>query len=436
MRRSVIIFILITLVAVTAASMAFMFRRPDAHWTTSSKQALSEFQLGMQDELKFYRADALSHYASALELDPEFVMARVKVAQLGEGMSREKWIALLDSIELDSLSERERALIGLRRARLERDLPAADRILDEYLARHPRDPHVLVVRCDVAWAAQDWQKARECYERVIQIDPNWMSAVNNLGYIAMAQGRMDEAFERFTTYRYIAPDHANSHDSMGELLTLTGRYDEARQQFLQALDLRPDYCASWAHLTLLEGVRGRTGQIVADLERAKRESGCEDSLRVGSCAAAISQAADAGEDPTPVLMRPECSDRVPGNLIVRAHFLAVRGGHRESWKTIEEAVAARGGAPPRVNFVLKHLEAVRALDDGRFDAARGGFEEIDTNLVWFGDGQGLFKVYNRAALVVALEGAGDRDKAVSITEATRKINAPLFDEALRTFRSL
>lgn len=433
MRKYLFIIILITMFALTAGAMVFMFGRHDEHWTTSSRQALEEFRLGLQDEQRFYRADALGHYAKALELDPDFVMARVKVTQLGDDLSPERWLEFIDSLDLEDLSERERTLIAIRVARLRRERDTAEKLIAGYLARHPHDSHILFVSCESAWAAQDWQKARECYEHVIEVDPNWVSAINNLGYIAMAQGRMDDAYDHFTTYRYIAPDQANPHDSMGELLTLLGRYDEAREQFLRAVELRPDYCASWEHLMLLENMRGRLGQFGADLERARRESGCERSVRLGKCALDILEAGPSGSSAREVIERPDCSDRLPGDVLVQAYMVELAAGRSEDLAALESLARERGQGK---NPLLTHMSGARALEAGKYRAAAKAFEEIDEILVWFGDGQGLFKVYNRAALVVALEGAGERERAATLAEETRKINAQLFDRSIESLRAL
>lgn len=433
MRKYAFITVIVTMFALTAGAMVFMFGRQDEHWTTRSKEALEEFRLGLQDEHRFYRADALGHYARALELDPEFVMARLKVAQLGDPIPREKWLEMLNPIALEDLSEREKALIGIRIARVHQDRDAAAKIIDDYLQRNPSDPHILSVKCEASWTAQDWQKARECYERVIRVDPNWMAAVNNLGYIAMAQGRMDEAYDQFATYRYIAPDQANPYDSMGELLTLLGRYDEAREQFLRAVELRPDYCASWEHLLLADAIRGDFEQYVRDHEQARRDSGCERTASIGSCGREIVDSIRDNRSVAEIFERPECSRNISGEMLTMAYHHALRSGDSEAMKGMEQRLRGDGKRP---SAMLNHFEGLRLLRERRPAQAARTLEEIDKGLVWFGDGQGVFKVVNRAALVSALERAGERERATRIAEETRRINADLFERTLAEARRL
>ncbi|MEJ2582369.1 MAG: hypothetical protein P8127_12175, partial [Acidobacteriota bacterium] len=44
-------------------------------WTTSSPEALAEFEAGMDAEMKLYKDEAGEHFRRAFELDPDFVVA-------------------------------------------------------------------------------------------------------------------------------------------------------------------------------------------------------------------------------------------------------------------------------------------------------------------------------------------------------------------------
>lgn len=432
MRKPLLLTIILMLLASAAAAMALVYLYDRPQWTTSSREAREEFEQGLLAEIRFYRADAMEHYARALELDPNFVMARVKIAQLTTPGSRDKLLALLQSIDLDRLSRRERALIEVRRSQLEqRPREETNAIIDRYLEKTPRDPHVLALRCNDAWTAQDWDRARNCYQAIIDADPNWVNAVNNLGYIAMAQERFDDAEEQFATYRYLAPDQANPYDSMGELLTLRGREDEARDQFLKAIDTRPDYCASWRHLIELEHWRNNLAQARTDLDRALRESGCESVLKPAECLLAL-DGSSAGSRADELLESGPCAGTESPQAMIAAHRIALERGQKQAALAIERRVEELEQAPRGEMWRLigAHLQGIRALKERRYPQAVQSLRGIDDRLVWFGGGQGLFRLYNRAALAAALEKAGDREAAESISAASRAIN-PRFDQQRR-----
>lgn len=440
MRRPLVLMLFLSLSAITAGAMAFMFMREKPQWTTSSREALAAFEQGLADEMKMYQSDALQHYARALELDPSFAMARVKVAQLGENRGdRNRLLALLSSIDTSELTELERKLIEIRKARAEGKIAEADAMMDEWIARNPRDPHVLSIRCNLLWGRRQFDEARSCNQRLLDVDPNWVTAVNQLGYISMAQGRFDEAAEHFMTYRYIAPDQANPHDSTGELLMLRGEYAEAEKHFRQALDIRPDFCASWTHLVQLNVIRGEWEGARADVERIEREPGCSDAAPRLRCQVEVSAAVTGDEGAAGRAFTEYCADgRTTPDALLHAHREALAGRDEAAAAVVQSEFAritAKNGEPAVMPFT-RHVEGIEHLV--RRDPARAAemFAETDRHLAWFGDSQGVFKLYNRAALATALARSGNTDEAARLTESTRPVNPSLYDEFTRALARL
>ena len=75
MRRNVLIACgLLAVVVLAAAVVALTAKRPE--WTTSSPAALAEFQKGLDANEKVYYDEARAHFAKAMEIDPNFIMAK------------------------------------------------------------------------------------------------------------------------------------------------------------------------------------------------------------------------------------------------------------------------------------------------------------------------------------------------------------------------
>ena len=63
-------------VVVTAAvTLVALPKAPD--WTSTSPEAVAEFQAGIDAAMKVYYDDAHNHYQRAFELDPDFVVANL-----------------------------------------------------------------------------------------------------------------------------------------------------------------------------------------------------------------------------------------------------------------------------------------------------------------------------------------------------------------------
>jgi tetratricopeptide (TPR) repeat protein len=245
MRRRKLNFVLGTAAVAALAGAAllahYLMRQSSRAWTTSSPAALAAFEAGLDARMRFYIADAADNFRKALELDPQFAAAKVQLADLSrDGDERKRLRQELETTDLSRLNERERFLVELTRGKRE-EVPAR---VARYLADHPREPWGLFVAAGQTWDREEFDSAAELYKRLLEVDPNWVLARNNLGYMAMAQARFAEAEEQFRTYAYVAPDQANPHDSLGELLSLLGRYEEARSELERALAIRPDFCAS------------------------------------------------------------------------------------------------------------------------------------------------------------------------------------------------
>ncbi len=102
----------------------------------------------------------------------------------------------------------------------------------------------------------DFEEAEKLNRRLIEIAPNWVIAYNQLGYIAMSQGRFVEAEEYFTSYRFVAPDQANPHDSLAELYIMIGRYEEAEVSLFRSIEIKPDFWAAYDHLAMARMMTG------------------------------------------------------------------------------------------------------------------------------------------------------------------------------------
>ncbi|MCB1036546.1 MAG: tetratricopeptide repeat protein, partial [Acidobacteria bacterium] len=239
---------LLIVVAVAVAVLVawhYSSAKPKRAWTTSSQAALDEFGKALEAKMKFYHMDASEHLRRALELDPDFAAAKVMRMDYVRGAEAKRLLDELAQTDLDHLSPREAMMVSFFLASRQGNPEASRKVAEAFLEKHPKDPYGLSFLCS---ALEDPLEQETCYRKLIAVEPNFVLAQNNLGYLAMGQGEFREAEERFRTYQYIAPGQANPHDSMGELLVLLGRYDDARRELEAALALRPDFDASHTSL--------------------------------------------------------------------------------------------------------------------------------------------------------------------------------------------
>lgn len=252
-------------VVVIGAGVTLVAVPSGQEWTTSSPEALAAFEAAMDARMKLYYDDANEHIARAVELDPDFVIAKLMSVDSMYRDDEEKAKAVWDEVlatDTSGLTPREQFFIERSRAYREERREDIPEIVEEYLGKYPNDPYIVNQKAIEYWSGGEFDEAERLYRRLVEISPNWVIAYNQLGYINMSKGRFAEAEEYFKSYRFIAPDQANPYDSLGELFIALGRYDEAEESFEKAIEIKPDFWAAYEHIALMKTFNG-------DLEGAR-----------------------------------------------------------------------------------------------------------------------------------------------------------------------
>ena len=409
-----------------------------AEWTTDSPEALAEFTAAIDAKMKLYHNDVQTHLEKAVELDPEFVIAKLYLANEirfdDEDRALRLWNDVLTADHSD-LSRREIFFVDRARAYQEKRFDDASEMIDAYLAESPDDPFILHEKALKTWGAGDFEESERLNRRLIEIAPNWVLAYNQLGYIAMSQGRFVEAEEYFTSYRFVAPDQANPHDSLGELYIILGRTEEAEVTLRQSLEIKPDFWAAFDHLAM---TRIRTNDFAGAedvLAEARAVGGCPEYWDVGiECSVKISTLAHADQWSEIQAYLSEDSPCLEGHSSgyaeVMKHLAAMQLGDVETALAIESKMEKSASAAKEVKMLdmpmimgtLSHLQGVRMAVLGDLEGAIGAFWEADENLTYIQAGTGLFKLYSRLYLVEALFAAGNDAKAHKVLSKVRSVN--------------
>lgn len=405
-------------------------------WTTDSPQARAAFERCLDAEMKVYLEEIQRWCREALESDPDFLMPKLRLLRYAvrDPETRDELVEDLAEADLEPLTERERFLVRHFVAYQTGHPDQAAELVDEYLEEHPEDPYALDIRCSAAWERQDWQTAEPCYRRLLEVDPNWVRAQNNLGYIAMAQGRFAEAEDLFKTYRFIAPDQANPHDSLGELLILVGRYEEAQAELEKALDVRPAFCAAYEHLVQARLMAGDLEGARRAAERMEAHENCDDMVEGLQCRIGLwRQLLDGDVEGAWQVADAGCIPRY-GEALILSHEAAARTGRTDEANAMEENVAEISGkAGPRnramLEMHLSHMRGKQAEVAGDFERAVELYRRADQQIgYWEAQGLGVFKLFNRMALARALAGAGRMEEAEAVLDQVRAVNPTLVED--------
>jgi serine/threonine protein kinase/tetratricopeptide (TPR) repeat protein len=320
---------------------------PIAEVATASMEAYDCFLKGREQYEKLYNEDAVRILKKAVELDPHFAVPHLYLALTYNRLreTRAEHDAYENARRLASRATRkDRLYIEAACARaLEQDEDKRYRILKKITEEYPdekRAHHLLAAH--FRGRGQLYQAVEE-YKRVLDLDPNYGWAMNELGYMYTDVEEFGKATELFERYAAASPGDANPIDSMGELYFRMGRLDEAVAKYREALSIKPDfYYADW-----------EIGYVRALQERYDEAIEWNDSF---------------------IEKSPSPGTKASG-LLWRCFYLYWLGRLDEAMKESDRAVdTARRAGSKLMKVEADRLRAWVLFDKGDFDLSRRYFE--------------------------------------------------------------
>lgn len=430
--------------AAVVVAISLVARQENTEWTTSSRAAHRELERAIEARLKMYQNDAVGHLESAIKLDPEFVFAKLQLAEMLQSEAPQRAETLFGealSADVDRLRPRERFFILRADALREESFGRAARLTRDYLDQNPDDPYIIEIVANDAKTRGDFQAAERLYRRLLEVAPNWVAAYSWLGYLTMTQGRFSEAEEYFTSYRFIAPDQANAHDSLAELYIIRGRYDEADIAVNMAIEMRADFWPAYLHMVQARGMMrdflsareaidrwaDQPGVSARELKRmrctvdvAELDFSRSWSRLVENASSPCYDRDDPAGYVSRAIHRAACQKgdwAVATRLEDRLHELIERARQRSTYRSGYEAWSA-----------LLHMEGVRLALKGNLESAEERFRKADSYLTYHEAAPGLFKLVTRLMLAETLFAQSRDGEAHRLLSEVRTVNPAMASE--------
>ena len=115
---------------------------------------------------------------------------------------------------------------------------------------------------------KEFSKAIQAYQKVIELDPTYVEAYNNLGIIYQMAGDVDRAFGAYQKATEINPRYEKGYNNLGILLLLRGRDEEALEAFKKALAINPNNIESHINLGILFKKKGQWDEAIESYQKA------------------------------------------------------------------------------------------------------------------------------------------------------------------------
>ena len=98
---------------------------------------------------------------------------------------------------------------------------------------------------------RQFQEAEECYRHILDINPKFIDAQNNLAILLKQLNRFEEAKEYFKNTILIKPDYFLAHNNLGNTLKELNKFEEAIVSYKKAINLEPNYLIAHFNLGIL-----------------------------------------------------------------------------------------------------------------------------------------------------------------------------------------
>ena len=249
--------------------------------TTSSDAAKAEYVQGrtLFDNLQI--TDANTHFKKAVELDPNFALAELAIANTSP-TGTEFFEHLNKAVALaDKVSNGEKLLILAAQAGANGDFKGQKADLDQLLAAYPNDERVLFAVGTFEFGQNQIPAAIDHFKKATEINPQYPAAFNLLGYSYRQNVDYPAAEKAFQRYVELIPKDPNPYDSYAELLLKMGRFDESIAQYRKALEIDPNFINAYQGIAMALLYQGKPDQAAAELSNIPKKARTDGERRTG-----------------------------------------------------------------------------------------------------------------------------------------------------------
>ncbi|MCU1303283.1 MAG: tetratricopeptide repeat protein [Candidatus Sulfotelmatobacter sp.] len=267
MRRSICVLIVVAGVCAAAPLYAHHLKPATTSAmpvTTSSAQARSLYEKGMQDYENLYLERCNDDWRGAVKADPNLAVGWA-------------WIAFNSSDPREVSSAREKAIALATKATpgeqlmvnwivkvQEGDFIGGIAAMNDLLEMYPKDKRLHYLAGNWLMGENGDEQARKIMEKALALDKNYPAALNDLAYLYARNREFAKAFADMDRYVALLPTEPNPQDSYGELLRMAGNFEGSLQHYRAALKIDPDFVTSQVGL-------GDTYALMGDQEQARIE---------------------------------------------------------------------------------------------------------------------------------------------------------------------
>ena len=215
--------------------------------SSNSLEALRHYDQGLQAARKGNNLAAIKEFTTSTAADPNFALAFSKLgetyAKLGQDNDSE--VASLKAVELSqTLPPQEKYLIAASHSRIMKEYPKAIASYEELAKVRPGDTDTLFDLATLYENSANYEKARQYYLKVRELDPKRVDALLALGRVEIESGTSQNGLDYLSSALNLAiqfnqdEPRADILQAMGVAYQDLNRLREALRSFQDSLEIK------------------------------------------------------------------------------------------------------------------------------------------------------------------------------------------------------
>jgi putative PEP-CTERM system TPR-repeat lipoprotein len=207
---------------------------------------------------------AVIEYRNAIQIDPKFSDARVKLAEtyarLGDGNNALKeYVRAADLLPDNAELQLTAGSYLLAAGQMDSALARADNVL----GRQPDNVAGHILRGSALGGLEELDQALSAVEEAVRLDPKRSASYTQLGLVEFARGKTEPAEAALKKAVELDPRSIGAHLALGNFYWSLGRRADTQRAFESALQLEPRHVSANRAMALLSMATGQ-------LERAEK----------------------------------------------------------------------------------------------------------------------------------------------------------------------
>ena len=440
--------------------------------TTKSTEAMASFQQGMAELDLGDVKNARMFFSQAIEQDPSMAIAYLYRANTATSAKEYADDVNAGKATIDSANNWEKLYADYQTTNLSGDRTKGIEILQKIATAYPDAARA---QCDLANGYNgnnQFDKARELYQKAIQINPNWVGGYASLAnsYMFNEPKDLKKAEENSLKVVELAPKSSGAQITVGDCYRAQNDFAKAKAAYAKAVELNPTSPEAYYK-------EGHANVYLGNYDEARKnyaDAGKNDVVKSGSItntaysylyqnntSAALSGLIDAAMKADSSATDKSKAANEKYSYLITAANIAVHNGDAATLKKLmpmilplSEQLTNDLGTPEAKIFIQAdklNWEAMMAYTEGRYDetmakaeAMKVAYDPIkdDRKLEVYHYDMGLVSmkqkkyaeavthfekadpnnIYNRYWLAKANEAAGNKEKATSLYKEVAAYN--------------